>query len=59
MDDDRYNVCLRRVKSYVAELRDSNVNRSAIEGLVRSYVDQPAYDATHRERLIKDALAGE
>lgn len=53
----RYEDCLHAVKGYVRNLRETRTNESAIEGLVRSYVDQPAYDITFRESLVRDALA--
>lgn len=52
----RYEECLGRVRRYVDELRRNRVNESAIEGLVTSYVEQPAYDVTFRSRLVRDAL---
>lgn len=52
----RYEECLRHVKARVDELRSSTVNPSAIEGLIRSYVEQPAFDVTFRDQLVKDAL---
>lgn len=54
----RYEECLGYVRRHVAQLREAprNLNPSAIEGLVRSYVQQPGFDATFRERLIEDAL---
>jgi hypothetical protein len=53
----RYEECLRRVRAHVERLRSSSTNPSAIEGIVRSYVEQPGYDITFRERLVQDALA--
>jgi hypothetical protein len=53
----RYEECLRRVRAHVERLRSSGTNPSAIEGLVRSYVEQPGYDITFRERLVQDAHA--
>jgi hypothetical protein len=53
----RYDECLWRVKAYVHGLRFCNP--STVEGLVRSFVEQPAYEVTFRERLVRDALAAE
>lgn len=53
----RYEECLAHVRQHVADLHKyPRLNPSAIEGLVRSYVQQPAFDVTFRERLIEDAL---
>ena len=49
----RYEECLQHVMEYVRSLR---CNPSAVEGLVRSFVEQPAYDVTFREQLVRDAL---
>ena len=52
----RYEECLAHVMAYATYLRLSDVNPSAIEGLIRSYVDQPAYDYIFREKLIREVL---
>ncbi len=52
----RYEECLRRVREYVRGLRAAKTNETAIEGLVRSFVSQPAYDVMFREDLIRDTL---
>jgi hypothetical protein len=49
----RYEKCLHSVRAYVRGLQ---CNSSAVEGLVRSYVEQPGFDVTFREQLIRDAL---
>lgn len=52
----RYEECLQHVKAYISDLRASKTNPNAYEGLVRSFVEQPAYDATFRAKLVEDAL---
>lgn len=53
----RYEECLRRVQAYRDGLRVApRLNPAAVEGLLRSYVDQPAYDVSFRDQLVRDVL---
>lgn len=53
----RYEECRRYLQAYVDNLRATpGLNPSAVENLVRAHVEQPAYDRTFRERLIRDVL---
>lgn len=53
----RYEECRKHLQSYVDQLRASpGLNPSAVEGLVRAHVQQPAYDVTFRETLVADVL---
>ena len=54
--DDRYQECLARVMAYRRSLK---CNEWAKEGLIRSYLEQPAYDVTLRKRLLEAALSPE
>lgn len=56
----RYEECLIHVRAYAEGLRaNPRLNPTAIEGLVRSYVGQPAFDETFREQLIRDTLGAD
>lgn len=55
-----YERCLARVQAYAAGLREAvrsgRLNENAVEGLVRSFVEQPAYYPEDRAALIAAAL---
>jgi hypothetical protein len=53
----RYEECRRHLQSYLDDLRKApRLNPSAIENLVRAHVEQPAYDVTFRDALVRDVL---
>lgn len=53
----RYEECRRHLQSYLDGLRAApRLNPSAIETLVRAHVQQPGYDVTFREALVRDVL---
>jgi hypothetical protein len=53
----RYEDCRRHLQAYLDGLRASpKLNPSSIETLVRAHVEQPAYDQTFREQLVRDVL---
>lgn len=55
-----YQKCLARVRARAAELRAAvqagRLQENAVEGLLRSFVDQPAYYVADCESLISEAL---
>lgn len=56
----RFDQCRARVLAYTDELIEAikvgRLNASAFDGLIRSYVYQPAYDAVFRAKLVGLAL---
>jgi hypothetical protein len=53
----RYEECRLHLQNYLDWLRKSpTLNPSAIETLVRAHVEQPAYDVTFRDQLVRDVL---
>lgn len=53
----RYEECRQHLQAYLDDLRAApGLNPSAIENLVRAHVEQPAYDVTFREQLVRDVL---
>lgn len=55
-----YNACLNNVLSYAKGLRDAvskkRLNAGACEGLITSFLKQPAYYPEWRSQLLKEAL---
>ncbi len=56
------DTCRARVCAYAQELQDAamagRLNESAIEGLVRSFLEQPTYWPEQREALLREAMEG-
>jgi hypothetical protein len=57
---DRFTQCKEAVLAYadylIERIKAGKMNASAFEGLVSSYIEQPGYDATFRDRLLNCAL---
>ena len=57
---DRFTQCKDAVLAYadyiIEQIKVDRLNASAFEGLVSSYIEQPGYDVTFRDRLLNCAL---
>jgi hypothetical protein len=45
--------CVVHVRDYARSLADSKVNASAVEGLLQSFLDAPAFYADWRSNLLR------